>query len=324
MIKHTNPYKELLYCGILLLIFFLLTLLIKYYFKPFFIIIFLFFICTPVKKYLDKFKVFNGKVNSIISIFFVNILLIFFVYYIGNLIFTEKKYIFKLFGEFMDIVKNFSFNNNDFQSKLNSYYSTMINKEFLKKSAIYTTDSILSYFVANILVYFILSDKYVILDWIEYFIPKEKISFIYNKSLYIKNIIKIEAILVLLTTLITILGFFSLNIKNSLALGIICGFLDILPYVGTILVFLPLIIYYINKKQFIIAFGLLCLYVLLLIIRQILEAKFMSEKFNIHPAVIILSLYIGMKVLGLIGLLMGPLYVIIAKEILNAKEIKEC
>ena len=97
---------------------------------------------------------------------------------------------------------------------------------------------------------------------------------------------------------------------------VLCGVLDILPYVGTIIVFIPIIIYNIIMKKFLIAFGLICLYLLVQVLREILEAKFLSSKLEIHPLVILLSLYIGINLFGILGIVIGPMYSILAKEII--------
>ena len=104
-------------------------------------------------------------------------------------------------------------------------------------------------------------------------------------------------------------------------LGLVCGLLDVLPYVGTIIVFIPIIIYNIIMKNYLVSFGLICLYILVQIVREILEAKFIGNKLDIHPLVIFISIYIGAKVFGILGILVGPMYSIIAKEIIYG-EIK--
>ncbi|MCS4456190.1 hypothetical protein JQ038_04745 [Clostridium botulinum] len=45
--------------------------------------------------------------------------------------------------------------------------------------------------------------------------------------------------LVIFTTLQTIIGLKILNINNYLMLGVLCGILDILPYIGTVVIFYP-------------------------------------------------------------------------------------
>lgn len=58
-----------------------------------------------------------------------------------------------------------------------------------------------------------------------------------------------------------------------------------------------------------------------ILIQKILEAKFIGNKLDIHPLVIFISIYIGAKVFGILGILVGPMYSIIAKEIIYG-EIK--
>lgn len=65
-----------------------------------------------------------------------------------------------------------------------------------------------------------------------------------------------------------------------------------------------------------IAIGLILLYLLIIISRQLLETKFISHKFRVHPLAIIIGLYIGLKIFGIIGLFIGPIYVLTVKEIL--------
>ncbi|MEG0642240.1 MAG: AI-2E family transporter, partial [Clostridium sp.] len=62
-----------------------------------------------------------------------------------------------------------------------------------------------------------------------------------NKYGDLKNIFIIESKLIVLFTLETIVGFIILGVDNAILLGIICGILDLLPYIGTSLVFIPLI-----------------------------------------------------------------------------------
>jgi predicted PurR-regulated permease PerM len=73
-------------------------------------------------------------------------------------------------------------------------------------------------------------------------------------------------------------------------------------------------------KNFIIAFGLICVYILVQIVREVLEAKFLGARLDIHPLVILLSIYIGVKIFGILGILVGPMYSILAKEIIYSAD----
>lgn len=316
-------YKKLFQCLCLLLIFIIITILIKNYFQPFLSILLLTLLTTPIFNLLNKYNIFNRKINALISIVFVNVLFFLFIMYSSNFIllklnelisYTYNSQGLEHINRNINILSNMNYN--DIIKGLQMYYKDLLNSDMLRKGAAYTTDSIFSYFVGNISTYFILVDKYAILKSAEVLVNRESLEQIGRKFFEIKKMIKIEVILIIATTCQTIIGFLILEIDSAIFLGVLCGILDIMPYVGTVLIFLPLIIYEIYLKHYIIAVGLALLYAFLQFNRQFMETKFMSSTLNIHPLMILLSLYIGGKVFGLIGLIMAPMYVLIAKEIL--------
>ena len=132
----------------------------------------------------------------------------------------------------------------------------------------------------------------------------------------LREVVKIELKLVIICMIIAIIGFRILRVPSAIFIGFVCGILDILPYVGTIIVFIPIIIYNIIMKEYLLVVGLIALYLLLQVVREILELKFLSSKLDIHPLVVMLSMYIGAEVFGIIGLLIGPIYCLIAKDII--------
>lgn len=313
-------FKKLFYCIALLIILILATIFLKKYFKPFFVVFFIVYISIPIYKCMFKISKKNGKLNGLLTILIVNFIIIFLFVYMGSYIYKIKDTIVLslqrayLFIE--EILISLNLDSNLIGVKLEEYYNSgIIRSNLVKKGAIYTTESIMNYFIGNIIAYFILVDKYVILDNIKDIIPKDKLTFAFNIYIDIKNIIKLELMLIVITTFQTIFGFMALNIENAVELGAFCGLLDLFPYVGTIIIFFPLILYKILIKNYIIAFGLLCLYILLVISRNIMEAKFIGSTLKVHPIIIISSFYIGFKTFGILGIIIAPLYVIICKSI---------
>lgn len=303
-----------------------LALFIKYYFKPFFIMVALIYACTPIYRFLTKGCHFHKKVSAVLSILIVNAAASLIIFYGLKILFIKiNTFINENYGYFMSnlehfvhntkVVSKLSFSTN-LVDRLKESLSTIFNSEVFRKGAIVTTDSLLAYFIAIMLVYFILVDQSMMQEWLQRVVSRERLNQVYDKLSIIQKIIRIELLLVFITTVVTILGLIALGIENAVFLGLLCGIFDILPYIGAIIVFVPLVMLKIITKQYIIAFGLLCLYILLLMNRQILESKFMSHQLNVHPLLIILFSYLGMKVLGIIGLFFGPLYVILAKEII--------
>ncbi|WP_341478045.1 AI-2E family transporter [Clostridium sporogenes] len=302
--------------------FFLLALLVKNYFKPFFIILVLLFLCNPIYNFSCSKKLFNNNVNSIISIILVNLILFLLIFLIGNFIYNHfillKGYYYNFKTEIDCFIgginKMLNINKYIFNKNLNNIDTTLLNGDFFRRGASYTTEWIFAYFIASISIYFILVDKYAILENIKKYIGVNEFEKIKDKIYKLKEIIKIECFLVIFTTFQTITGLKILNINNYLILGVLCGILDMLPYIGTVVIFLPLILYQFYTKNYVIFLGLICLYLLLIITRQILETKFMSSKLQLPALAIIISIYIGFKILGFLGLLLGPLYIITLKE----------
>ena len=50
-------------------------------------------------------------------------------------------------------------------------------------------------------------------------------------------------------------------------------------------------------------------------VRQILEPKIVSGKIGIHPIFTLIAMYTGFKVIGVFGMLLGPIILIILKNV---------
>lgn len=315
--KLKEDHKKLIEALMLLLIIFTSIALIRSYFKPFLWIIIVFILSSPLYNIFIKFKI-GKKISATVTLLLLNISVVLIIYYLGRNIFdlvnnmynSNMNMINDLLNEFNTILENI-LGSIDISSEVVSLFHPSV----LTEGALTTGEGIISYFIGNICAFFILIDREKIIYYMNRLIPENALKRITNGGKNIKSIISIQVILILISTLIIIAGFMILGIKNSFILGVICGILDLLPYVGTIIVFIPIIIYNIIVKDYLIAFGLICLYILVQIIREILEAKLMSNKFNLHPLIVFLSIYIGIKVFGMIGIFIGPLYSMMVRDI---------
>ena len=53
------------------------------------------------------------------------------------------------------------------------------------------------------------------------------------------------------------------------------------------------------------------------VVRQFIEPKIVSSKIGIHPIFTIASMYTGFKLLGVIGMFIGPIVLIILKNVFS-------
>lgn len=314
--KKHYQYKTLVDLLFLLLIFVILTFIIKNYFKPFMIILVLIVISAPVYDIIKK--IVNKKeIAGALTILIINILLFCFIFYFGNsIIGLMQSFYVDHIDRIREFIKNTSEVFNIDIEKIITNNSHSLTSLTFKSGLAVTGQSILSYIIANISVYFILVDKMLFLRLLNCLLPYDIVDTIRVKKNNLREVVKIELKLVIMCIIITIIGFKILRVPSAIFLGFICGMLDILPYVGTIIVFIPIIIYNIIMKEYLLVVGLMALYLLLQVIREILELKFLSSKLDIHPLVVMLSMYIGTEVFGIIGLLVGPIYCLIAKDII--------
>lgn len=308
-------YEKLIDLFILFIVITVITLTIKYYFKPFISMVIIFCVAKPFYKILVNFRIPSG-ISGALSIFFVNILLIIIIIYLGNSIYwlidnlyyenvNRIEELLSYVGQFLDGEINFV------EKAL-----AILDKDIIKAGASATGEGIMSYFIGNVCAYFLIVDRDKMIGLLKKILPKDIINKVTYQRKNLREMVVIQGTLIIMSTIEMIIGFVILKVERPIFLGVICGILDILPYVGTIIVFMPIIIYNIIIKDYLIAFALILLYILVQVIREILEAKFLSSKLEVHPLLIFLSIYIGIKIFGILGLIVGPLYVILAKEII--------
>lgn len=311
-----EKYNKVISLIELFIIFTVVTLGIKFYFKPFIVIIIMVIIGRVFYDFFLKLKI-SPRISGALSILSMNIILFCFIFYFGNGFIEIIKKIYNNYaGNFIIIEKNIKLILGIDLEKITQKILKNITGNILHSSASATGEGILAYVIGNITVYFLLIDKEKFKDLLLKILPVDILRKITEKKNNLRQLIKIEAILVGITTIIIIVGFSILHIPSGFFLGILCGMLDVLPYVGTIIVFIPIIIYNIVVKNYLIVIGMISLYILSQVIREILELKFLSSKLEIHPLAIMLSIYVGAEIFGIIGILVGPIYCLAAKDIL--------
>lgn len=111
-------------------------------------------------------------------------------------------------------------------------------------------------------------------------------------------------------------GFLILNVKYSLIFAILIAILDILPVIGAGGFIIPWGIVMFITGNHRMGWGLLIMYVVMYIVRQIAEPKIVGDCIGVHPLASLFSVYIGFRLFGVGGLIAGPIIALIVKLIL--------
>lgn len=130
--------------------------------------------------------------------------------------------------------------------------------------------------------------------------------------------IRAQLILISMTGLITGVGLTILGNQYALVLGISAAILDLIPIIGPALIFFPWILYNLILGEISHGISLLILYIILAAVRSGSEGKVMGENLGIYPLSTMIALYVGFRVLGTIGFILGPALLVIIKAIIQA------
>lgn len=112
-------------------------------------------------------------------------------------------------------------------------------------------------------------------------------------------------------TVLKILKLYSSSYIMVIAAG--TAIVDILPIFGTGTVMIPWAAYSLITGDFGFGIGLIVIYIVISIVRQIIEPKLVAGQLGLSPIVTIIALYLGLKVFGVLGMFVTPILVIMLK-----------
>ena len=178
--------------------------------------------------------------------------------------------------------------------------------------------------ISLIALYFMCVDKIYMIDQLEHHLPEtwvKKIG-VHLKAL-VKSLggyLKAELILVVISFFISLVGlyifyFLGWNIEFPLIIALGIAFVDALPIFGSGTVMIPWAGILAFSGDIKLAIGIFALWCLMSIVRQLIEPKIVSGQIGIHPIFTLIAMYTGFKFIGIWGLLLGPIVLIILKNI---------
>lgn len=181
------------------------------------------------------------------------------------------------------------------------------------------------YIVITILsTYFICADRLYIKDEFEHHFPKlwvKKFGIHLNKIIStLGNYLKAQATLILISFIQILIGLYifkwlGLNVNYPLLAALGIGFVDALPILGAGSVMIPWAIIESLNGDIKLGISIFALYVIILVVHQILEPKIVSNNLGIHPIFTLIAMYTGFKIIGIIGLFIGPIVLIVLQNV---------
>ena len=322
-----------------------ILLKLSVFYIPFLIALAISMLIEPIIKWVNKKTKLERKKSAIIVLFGVFAIIIG-ILSIGitslisessNLLTGLNDYIDIVYDKTQEMINSINFDGFDGREEVNAIIQNSTRNIFDRFSELITEllQSVLKvvtslpeigiYTVITIIAtYFLCTDRFYMMDQLEHHFPKEWVRKIGNHVREISSslgaYLKAEFILIGIDFVIILIGLFVLNvfnynIKYPLLVAIGIGVVDALPLVGSGTVMVPWAIFSALNGDIKLAIAILILYAIIIIVRQLLEPKIVSSQIGIHPIFTLIAMYTGYKFKGIIGMLVGPIVLIILKSI---------
>jgi len=173
------------------------------------------------------------------------------------------------------------------------------------------TDLTLAIILIPFTMYYLFKEGDTVLDEVKTLLPlsKKDKEAIFKKSKDIVYATLYGGVLVsILQGVVEGLTFWALGISSPIFWGTMMALLSFLPVVGTPLVWVPAAIYLFIKVSYIKAIILIAISVFLIVlIDTFLKPMIVSGKTQMHPLLLIFSILGGIKIMGFIGIIAGPI-----------------
>jgi len=188
------------------------------------------------------------------------------------------------------------------QSNLSSYIPT-----FLNSTATILSNLVVMFFV----LFFMFKGSRKMEDVLLGFIPlhSESINALAAET---KNMVKANAIGIPLISLIqgitAFVGYKLFGLSDALMWGFLTGVFAFFPIIGTMMIWVPLVVYLFSQGMNVQASGLM-IYSLIITgnVDYLARVTLMKKIGNVHPLITIFGVIIGLQLFGFMGFIFGPL-----------------
>lgn len=134
-----------------------------------------------------------------------------------------------------------------------------------------------------------------------------------NKSF---GMLKGYAVLTAITYVILLVGFIIIGVDYAPAVATIVAFIDLLPILGTGFVLIPWAIISIFNGQFYTAIVLVIIYIIATVSHNALSPKVLGNQIKLDSLTVLISMYVGYGLFGIMGLIFAPFIAAIIRDIL--------
>lgn len=131
--------------------------------------------------------------------------------------------------------------------------------------------------------------------------------------------VRAQLTLISITFAIVLIGMFFLRVDNPFSFALLAAFFDLLPYLGVGTLLVPWAAYAAISGEWFHAIGLLVLYILVIVQRNLAEPKIVGSHIGLDPLAALISIFVGLQLFGVLGFILGPVLAVLLKALYNAQ-----
>ncbi|MBI2105965.1 AI-2E family transporter [Candidatus Woesearchaeota archaeon] len=317
----------------------------KSYFLTVFILILIYLIFTTIKPLISSIlssfilafvfyplylkinnKIKNSNVSSAITLIIILLLIILPSLLIINLLAQESLSVYQKvrYEDLSSLVSKY------LESDFDDQISGVINNALLlivksTSSFILSLPGLaLNFFITLFLTYYLLKEAQIWIQNIKNYLPySEKM-----KDAILEKMKRVTKALIYGTILTAIIqgflggiGFAIFNIPSPVLWGFVMAFTSVIPILGTAIVWLPAGIIQLFQGDYFSGFGIILFGALIVgTIDNVIKPKLIGKRADIHPAIVLIGIIGGLNFLGFIGLIIGPLILAVAFELVKIRK----
>lgn len=159
----------------------------------------------------------------------------------------------------------------------------------------------------------------------QYFTEKTetKVKFMSSRlSFVVSGYLKGQFLISMIVSIISLIVLLLITPNIALGMALFIWVADFIPIFGALTVFIPWALFHLITGNMEIGLPLTFLAISLLFVKRAVKEKLMGSRVGLSPLSTIVGMYLGFKLLGLIGMIGGPLVLIIIKSASEAGIIK--
>ncbi|MEG0254676.1 AI-2E family transporter [Vagococcus sp.] len=204
---------------------------------------------------------------------------------------------------------------NEFFTSINTLAKTVSKNAFMGIGSVVgaVANIVVTVVTVPFILFYLLKDGKKLAPYMTQFLPtkirKTTVNVLVDINKQLSSYVRGQVTVAVAVAIMFIIGFSAIGLNYSVTLGILAGFLNLIPYVGSALATIPAIILaLVDGPKMLIAV------IIVFVIEQTIEGKFVSplvlgSQLEIHPITIIFVLLSAGKIFGVMGVILGiPFY----------------